>query len=341
MVEKENQLQMEVLQKIAYADKRVSKSQIKEININMVIDSHKVKNISLREASILILALAKIVARRFKFLIEDCNHVIQLLSKDTSSVVKSVRIPSSKAITLNVENNLVLVDDGMADMDDQFVVPELEETILNENPAFEADFGDLPSMEQVRNSAVLSSGVFGGESNVSVALKRRRVAEDGVTEIDETVFRGNLRNVADILRKERRCSIEELTKQKLQIDPKVAAVFRKPEAGNMTIEVQREPSFGVEDINHPEFSFAPGGNATADSFVSAELDDRHDSLTTGINLSLLPETFKFGCVVEHLSVPEKASCFFALLALAAEGRIAVDQAEPFSEIECAQTGFCK
>lgn len=325
MARKEEQLQMDILHKMVYADKKITKSQIKEINISMIIDKNRTEHLSLKQASILIVALAKVVVRRFKFLMEDCGLAVQQISRSVSSMCRSARIPSSKAITLSIENNLVLTDDG-ADIDDSAYE---EDPALNEGSMLEIDFGDLPSVEQVRNSAVQSSGIFGSDSMI---LKKRKITEDRITEIDESVFKGNLRRAADILKKQESIVGEQI-KQRLRIDPRIAAIFCKTDKDKAAVELQRGISLAMEELDQSGFTISPDDNAIASGFGDP---DSCDFLAAGLDLFALPETFKFSCAVQHLSVSNKASCFFSLLALATEGRIAAQQIEPFSEIECVQ-----
>lgn len=306
----------ELLHKLVYAEKKVSKQNLKCINITVTIDECQSKPITLKQASIIILALSKLLNRRFKALIEDCGNLLQLLTTK-----KPLRVPHPKNITLNIEEGTYIenvVDLPTEDRELSMYMDGEELTI-----GMDMEFGDAPSIEQAREGTMTASLLL-DDVNVSVNVKRKRIVQDRMTEISENIFRGNLRSVIDILKKEQAV---DSYKPKVWIDEKIARIFEKKlvenaiedptmEAG--TIEEERRASVDFM----PEFAVNPIETMTLCGDESL------------FDISKVPDVFQFECVIKEASPLEKASSFMTLLVELSHGTIEAQQNSPFGEIEC-------
>lgn len=317
----------ELLHKIVYAEKKVPKQQIKNINISVVIESCKMEAITLRQASIIVLSLAKILNRRFKMLAEDSGNFLHLLA-----VKKAHRIPSTRNITLNIETTGIFINDEMVDFEREDILEAIETSMAADgfgSIGFDMDFGEGPSIEQARESTLVSGPLPAiDETGIAVTVKKRRMVEDRAIEISETIFKGNLRNVSDILKQEQAVP-ESIFESKIRIDPRVERMFEKiaeerAAIERSAIEEQRQASVGLE-MEVPDFSFYP----------VEEAESQKEGLPIGIfDISTLPDAFVFNSVVRYYSIADKAHSFMALLVHGMHGTVAVSQNEPFGDIEC-------
>ncbi|ELA42180.1 uncharacterized protein VICG_00823 [Vittaforma corneae ATCC 50505] len=317
----------ELLHKIVYAEKKVSKQQIKNINISLVIEDCVAETIALKQVSIIILALSKILNRRFKALAEDCGNFLHLLATK-----KANRVPSSRNITLNVETTGICIDDEMVDLEREDVIEAIETSAFAdrlESIGLDMDFREAPSIEQARDSTVVSGPLsVMDETGITVAVKRRRMIEDRTIEISETIFKGNLRNVSDLLRREQVVP-ENIFESSIWIDPRVEKLFEKIAAERSVversaIEEQRHASVGFE-MEAPDFSFYP---------VEEAKPQKEEIPSVIFDISTLPDTFVFNSIVQYYNIVDKASSFISLLVHATHGRITASQSVPFGSIEC-------
>lgn len=336
-----NDSDLSILHRIAYNDKKITSRHLKELNIVVILRNINIENLSLKQASVIIIGLAKAISRKYKFLLEDCNHFLELLSSKQGGVPRGVRIPSSKAITLNVDKNLMVIDEDLFEYEDEFLALQkqgIEDTFMSRHDSmievgqsmFDVDFGDTLNVEQVRNSTLIGSEIFPGLDSVTVTLKKRKIAEDGKTEQDETIFRGNLRSVTDILLKKTGASVKDKLVPLIHIEDKIKDLFAKTQEFDTTIEHQREPSLAFDDIGNNDVFF--------NSIEHTEDKNILESGSMIFSLEDLPDVFIFNNLAQDLSVTDKSSAFNSLLELCSDGKIVVKQIRPFSEIECRRFG---
>lgn len=326
-----NKNSMDMLLTSVYSDKKLTKAQIRSININLVIDTLDADKLNLRKLSILLVALTKVLQRRMKSLLEDSNHLYQLLSNTTK---RSPRAPSSKNITLEIQNNRLFINDEEIDFGEETIVQELENSILEQsfaNPGFEVDFGDNISIEQVRDSTLLSVGDMNAGSvifsDLNVNIKRRKVIEDRTIEISETIFKTNLRTVQDILIRTQDHQIN-LSETLVKVDKKIEMFLDSLKQSFVPVEQQRQQDFDA-DFSAPEVSFNPIDNSSDHQKIeNSAIFSVFDEFST------LSKQFIFNLLIQQLSKEEKAYNFLKLLDLANEGRILPFQSESFGVIDC-------
>jgi len=316
-MEKDNtQSSYELLHKLVYAEKKVPRHAIKCINITVTIEDCQREAVILKKASIIVLALSKILNRRFKALVDDCGNLLQLLT-----VRKLPRMPQTRNITLNTEDG-VYIDDvvGLLEGGIEFTMDiDGEEIPIG----MDIEFGDAPSIEQARDSTMMASQ-FLDVPEISVNVKRKRVIQDRTIEISENVFRENLRNVRDILRKEEGAGAVE---SKVWLEKRIAELFRRREE-DATIEEERRTS--VEHM----VDFVPELDMNTVE-MAGDVEDKSEADLTGLqDFTVLGDEFKFGEVVKETSSLEKARSFMSLLVELTEGNVQAKQDRPFSEIEC-------
>lgn len=328
----------EILHKMVYAEKKVTKVQIKNINIVFTLESIDENNLTLRQASIIILALSRILNKKMSSLIEECNHLLSQVTRE-----RPLKVPSNKNITLNIESTAFIKDD-MIDLEESDLIA-METSILEECPAFEVEFGgpdfnrveldfggDVPSIEQARESTLLNStGIF---NETTVTVKRRRMAEDRNIEIDETVFRANLRNVGDLLMK-----VKRTEPRGIEISPKVEEFFRRHEE-RIVFEEERnnsvgfEPDFPAARSMFPEADIKPADGSAFPEAETEPAQSENMSVEMRQIFTELPENFVFNFVVQNFNKIEKAEWFLELLMRTSKGEVKVLQEEAFSNIEC-------
>lgn len=302
----------EILQKLVYAEKKVTKIQMKNINIVFILENTDINNITLRQASVIILALSKVINRRMNTLIEECNHLLAQVTKE-----KPLKIPSNRNITLNIESTVFIKDD-MVNLGEEDLIA-MDTTILEEeymdHPMFEMEFGDIPSIEQARESTLLNStGIF---NETTVTVKRRRTVEDRNIEIDETVFKANLRNVADILLKNKK-----MEPKGIEVSPKIEEFFKR----------QEERTFLEEDRGEMKIDNSVG----FDNDTGFEMDlPSVSEPKSNSGIFEFPEDFVFNFLVQNMERMEKSEFFFELLQKASRGEMKIFQGEAFSNIECS------
>lgn len=308
----ENNNLHEFLHKVVYAEKKVTKQQLKSIEINVILKECDTTKITLRQSSIIILALSKILNKRFKTLIEDCNNLLQILTTN-----KVHKIPSSKGITLNLELENLFIDDKMIDFEINEEFEEINDTRMFDNEPLDFDFQENPSIEQARNSTLITDSINVLDENtlVNINVKRRKIIEDKTTEITDNIFRGNLRNVIEILKKEEKIN-KSIFESKLQIDKRIDEVFKRE--AEMTVEEQRQASVAFE-MDAPDFSFIPVEQPEVQKVE---------------NLLDFSNNFNFNLAIQNYSNYEKVISFLQLLVCANSGKIIVNQREPFGDIEC-------
>lgn len=317
-------LNKEILYKLAHTDRKFTKNQIREIEIEKVIEKVEVVRLTLREASHVVLGLARLVSKKMRILLEDCNAVLQLLTRDAP--VKRHRVPSSRNITLAVEDGLAFIRDEQLALPEEEAIAELECSILNDmtgNPLFEVDFGDAPSIEQVRDSTLLSTTGFVPEG-LAAEPKRRRIVQDSAIEIPEGTFRANIRSTAGITGQEDtgRLELEPL----IRIDPRVNEMFRSEavEEQRREMQFQEQPEFEMEFPEVPVQEIDREEEQSEKIHVEGPL----------LDISRLPSSFSFGFVVQELSVQDRAAGFVELLVMAGKGILRVSQSSEFTSIEC-------
>lgn len=316
-----NEIDLELLHKIVYAEKRVTKTQLKNVDIEKTIRNADIERLTLKQATIIFLALAKVIEKRFKTLAEECNQIYQLLVADRMRKVH--RLPSKKNITLDVENGRIVIKDDMIEMAEEEVITALETSIIESSIGqhlFDIDF-EAPSIEQARESTMISMGYPLPDSSLGLAVKRRRVVEDARIEIAESIFRANIRNVADILMREG-LGVEEILESRIEIDRRIEQVFERAQAERAAMQEERRATVEFE-VAEPEVTFGeePGVEIT-------------ESQEKTLDLTVLPSVFVFDFIVQNYTAVEKSTAFASLLLQANQGKIRVEQKEPFSNIEC-------
>lgn len=325
-----------MLERLAHGDKKITKKHIKEINIVIMLKNININKLSLKQASVIIVGIAKAISKKYKILIEDCNSLLQLFASKQLGTSKGVRIPSSKPITLSIDNNLMVVEEELFEEENILEMAEADLTFMdrhdtmieNGQPVFEADFGNSLSIEQARNSTLVGSEAFPDLDLVNVTLKRRKIAEDGITEFEETLFKGNLRSVSDILLRVPTEILENKLKPTIRIDDKIKTVFDRIKVEGEEVEEKRMASTMMDD-----FGFNPIETAEQMSISEVDLKPVNSTLI----LEELPESFIFNALVENLSASDKAAHFSSMLSAASTGRIAVAQENAFAPIKCKKT----
>lgn len=326
---------METLFNAVYADKKLSKAQLRSIDINLIIESSNVDKLNLKRLSIVLVALSKILQKRMKILLEDASHFYQLLNHCPAK--RAPRAPSSKNITLNIENNRLFINDEMIDFGEELIMEALENSILDQsymNQAFDVDFADGMSIEQVRESTLMSnemnSNIF-NDTTLSINIKRRKIIEDSAIEISENIFKSNLRSVHDILMKPKASNLD-ISGSLIKIDKKMDQFLNSLKPILLPVEEQRHQDFDA-DFAAPDISFNPieGSNNMSSIFKS---DRAGNEFLLFEDLSSFPKNFIFNLLIQQISKEEKAINFLALLNLATEGRISPTQSHAFGAIEC-------
>lgn len=305
-------LVLEILHKVVYAERRLSKVQLKTVNVNKILEDPQYKDTNLKQAAIIILALAKVLNRRFKSLIDDCNHVFQLIASD--AIKKRYRTPSMRSITLDLGNDRIFINDEMVEIKEEDTL--FDSLLLEsafEHPLFEPEFRDATSIEVARDSMGSSIMQPGFDSSIAVGAKRRKIEVDSRIEIAENVFRSNIRNTADILMKKTGI-LREVTGSRIHLEKDIQKLFEERREEVEMIEQQRD--------NEIEFE------------VPIE-EEEPSSQQQVISLSTLPQNFEFNFITQNCSVLAKAMSFVEVLVYASKGSMSVIQKSPFADIECA------
>lgn len=322
--------QNSLMWKILYVEKKVSKAMVNATNVGGALEELRQSHLDLKKAGIVILSLAKIISKRFKFLLDDCNSILQVISKDKKKIVRSIGLSHNKLLTLNVDNCKLFLNDEMIDLEEQISLEEDQnpfETQFADN-FFEPDFinneivPELSAIEQVRESTVLSSSLF--NEDIGLSIKRRKILNDNITEIDSEIFRANQRTTSDIVIKSQKKDFEELFKSKLYIDPKIIEKFSTDTVENHRESVAFENGFEVdlEDNNVANFT---------EERVQESIEEGNKA---EFNIETVPKEFEFNSLVSNNNTSDRARMFSSMLALASQGKIKVSQDEAFGPIIC-------
>lgn len=320
-----------ILWKIVFADKKVSKTQIKAFDIQSALAVIHVQNLELGKAGMVLLALAKVVSKKMKFLLDDCTSVLQIICKEKYAVVRSFRAPSSKPITLGAECSNLYINDDMLDLGDEMIVPRDELSLLENDTMLDHFDADFSNIEQVREGTLLSSSNIFPEN--TFVIKRRRMIEDSVAEYDLDVFRENIKCTSGIVSRQRREDIRDRLCSTLQIDSKLLSMLKIADRDVADVEAKRQSSL-VDNSIDDDFLVEPAGEQTFDQ-GDATRESTVSEHKPFFDAANLPEDFQFDSIVGGYNRFDKAYCFISLLVMASRNEIAVEQNTAFGSIRCA------
>lgn len=317
-----------VLFRAVYAEKKILRQQLRSICIASIIAKLQAGNVPIRTGGFAILGLAKILTRKLRYLLDDCNEIVYLVCRKGDKD-KGLKALPARGITLNLDLDSMYIDDDMVNPEDFVVLPEIEDiqdVVSTDVPEF-GEFNDMSYVEQARASSAditrLSAATDMTQIQVEKREKRRRIVVDLEAELDPQKFRENLRNTRDIISKENVDIGDELV-SKLVIAPEILSGIK-----SMT--------------SHPRGSVEGVRNGTmTESYM--DLDLQNDVLEDRVSedmlfehcldLKDLPSEFIFNDAVRGLSRAERSKCFSSLLNLLCKGEMTAKQAAPYSPIEC-------
>lgn len=290
---------------------KLNRNKINEIKIDLIFEEIKIENLTLKQASFLILGMAKVINRRFKYLLEDCKQFLQIKKRERT------RRTVNKAITLAKENLSIIADDVYEKEDEEFFKDE--SLIELDAPAFDIDFGNDLTIEEVRNSA-LSSSIH--PENLTITVKRRKI-EDKTTEIEEDEFKRSLKSYAELIKGKPR--VLSLGESKIEIPRKILEMFEIQEA---KLKILHE--LNIEDP--PEIE--------RDSLIQEREDfdfnslDNFDDAVGNRSFQEFPNEFEFNAFSSNWDTSTKAVQFYEILKLASDGKLKATQEKLYSEIFC-------
>lgn len=323
-----------VLWRVVFADKRVSRAQIRAFSLRAALAVTHIENMELRRAGMLLLALAKMVSRKMRLLLEDSTGAFQVICRERYAVVRSLKTPSSRPITLGVGNENLYISDDMLDLGDEMILPRDETSLLESAMShFDAEFADFSNIEQVRESTLVGSSSIVPNNESSFVMKRRRVIEDSVVEYDLDVLRTGARSAADAANRRRREEIQSGLCSTLHIDPKILAMLKIADGeAAADVEARRQSSF-VDNFIENDFA-----TDRIDDHIFSQSDQTVESAVAEsrplFSAGNLPAEFVFGDIVGSYSRLDRAGCFGALLGMASRGEVVAGQATPFGAINC-------
>ncbi|KAI5168468.1 hypothetical protein PAEPH01_0156 [Pancytospora epiphaga] len=327
------------LWKMICVDKKVTNSQIQSIDVCAVLGNAIQKNIGLKEGTVVLTASARVNVRRMRLLLEDCNRVFLLISKERRATASSFKIPSDKPITLGFDNVNLYIDDEMVDFDTEMLIPRDEFSMLENDGAvddiagIEPDLGDFSNVEQVRESTVMADSTIIPREE-SLINRKRRVLEDRIVEYDCDDYKKELRSTSGIVNKIKKLDIREKLRSVILLDPKIVSHLRQEKTRDEEeIEMQRLSSFACDNYEGVDFNEGFSGSQI---HAGSEMGD---TATEGENthlfeMSNLPSCFEFGSLVEGYTQSERAGCFSRLLQLLSSSSATSVQEKPFGPILC-------
>lgn len=324
-----------IIFRAVFVEKRMLKHHLRDVSITCIIARLQGGNVSVRMGGLAVLGLSKILVRKFKYLLEDCNEVVHLTFRGGGNRGKNFRSLSAKGITLDLELESPCIDDEMVDTEEFVIPPETDgkEDVDVQTDIMYAEFddpGDISYIEQAR-----MSGDVTGVSSVTEATqihlaeargKRRRIVVDSELEFDPQVFRERLRNTRDIVSRESSVEIGDGLCSRLVIAPEILDRIR------CTFPSFRESIEGVRDETMTEpymevdFQDSVGMSSVSEDCFGEDVFD----------IGRMGARFVFNEVAQG-SRAERSRSFLQLLCLLGRGQVSAMQDAPYSDISCEVT----
>jgi hypothetical protein len=323
----------------AHNDKRLTKQAIKEVSLSLTIS--EIQNdmglvAIIRVSGHLLLGVSRIFSRQMKYLYDDCNEMLMVLSKPKDPS-RSIRFMPGKNIILDLHFDNVYIDDEMMpdpvsireivsehDGGDENMLPFTDSRLENEGFGVELD----SHIEYLRDET--ASVLTQDQTQVQITgprrEKRRKVLEDSDIEIDSLVFRARLRNTRDIVM--RGVDIDTHISQCLSSNLIIAQEILNdiemalPTGQRESIEVGRGETM-VSSYFAPSFE-----DNSMQNGASERVDDEF------FRIENLPESFCFNSLVRDCNKYEKSQAFLHLLNYVANGVAEVIQETPYGDISC-------
>lgn len=313
-------------------NKKISKKHIRSINIELVVDSLN-KDISEYKRNIfLMLVLARLYNKKMKLLYEECTSAMHFLS---TKIQKNIRLPkpvSNNNITLSLENSNFLIGEvGDLDIVEKSDNPDFLLDMFD-NQLINNDLDNFSSVEQARDASTMLL------DNSTFIPKRRKEFEDQVTELCLQNLKKNNFVRRDKLQK---IDLSALRNINLQIDTRLNTFFENKE-NIAEIENVRQasiltdnaiPHFRSTELNSiGDDPFINNTLTVTDNNISEELGDSEKS--DFFNFSTLPDSFEFNHLTSKYTKAMKSQCFIALLNLATNNKLIINQEFHFEAINC-------
>nr|AGE95240.1 hypothetical protein ECU04_1370 [Encephalitozoon cuniculi] len=321
----------DVLFKAIFVERRLSRHHLKEVSISAIILRVMEENISVKDGGLIALGLSRILIRKLRYLLDECNEVVHKICRKDMDRERSFKQPSSRGITLGLDLESLYVDDQMIDPEEFTILPEEEDPGDGQDPG-DVSFGgldDISYIEEARLGGEDSTRISTTTEVTQISLgerkeKKRRIAEDTELEFDSQVFRVNLRNTRDIIHKESALDIRNELASRLSIAPEILSRIGCREMHpRESIESVRDATI-VE--SYGDISF---GEHAAESQASEEI-----VMESYLDIEKLPRTFVFNEISGGHNRYEKGRLFLSLLNLLGSGVVQGRQKNPYSDIEC-------
>lgn len=325
-----------ILFRAVFMERKLLKHHLKDVSIASIIVKLRLGHISVRMGGFAILGLTKILTRKLRYLLEDCNEVISLICHRAVAKDKRFKSLPAKGITLKIDLDDQYIDDEMIDTEEFNILPEiayredggLEADLSLENPDFDS-FNDMSYVEQVRLDSVDSTRISAMTDPTQINLsggreKKRRTVIDMEAEFDPQRFRENLRDTRDIIHKGLEMDIRRELVSKLAIAPEILSRLRclTPHPRE-SIETMRNMSLGEE---YADLDFQSN---VVESAGSEEI-----SVEESFDIKNLPGEFVFNDMFSGDTRLERSKSFLFLLNLLGQGKVFAKQGLPYSSIEC-------
>lgn len=325
-----------ILWRVLFSEKKLTKKQIREIDTDAVISAAAgTQIVNFNIVRFVVLSVSKVISRKFRYLYEDCTAVLLALDRAAEGGAIRRHVPSSAPITLPLRNDNLFIGDDIFDLDDimadQRQLLELPDSGIFMDDGFEASFAGLSNVEVARQGTLTESSLLLPQLPEAAAVKKRRVAEDGVTELPRNMLKIDSRSIA-----QPRTLCDDLAyrlRSLLEVDPLISSFLKQDQSPVPEIEQERAASVMMSDFNIGDFGDAFGDVDLQRSETSTDISTA-DRTAVLFDASTLPSSFEFGTLVSGYSKTEQALYFGMLLAMASTGELTATQAEPYGPIGC-------
>ncbi|KAI5149519.1 hypothetical protein ENBRE01_0953 [Enteropsectra breve] len=341
----------DIIYKLVFLNSHLKKTQIQSITIDDVLRQASSQDESLKKCGLAALAASKLLSKKFKVFLDDCNHVLEVVSKSTGQSVKRMKLPSSRQITLELIDEHLMLNNEELLLSDNFQAKSLDGSVLDPTirdntlgmagpDGFEMEFENLTSVEQGRDGTLIEPSLLMSDREMLGA--RRRANEDHCTELENDVYRSGLRLTFSIVNKQQAYNPFENYKFTVVMEPKIDSFLKEECSRQQEAEQQREATL-VSMQNEFADSFAIEHTSIAENMHDKDYSfndtiNEVESVRNDIAQLSFPDLFEFNQLVTGFNKAEKADCFGRLIQAAASGEVEANQQAAYGSIDCKKVG---
>ncbi|EJW03352.1 hypothetical protein EDEG_02309 [Edhazardia aedis USNM 41457] len=325
-----------------YLERKLTKTQITKISLEEAASELIETKLSLRLQGHLILGFVRIYVKQFKYIIDECFLIINLIDKqdklDRTSKKKAKNVLPVNLDRLVLEQSLdfdTSVFDETSNEHDFF-----EPSMVDLGPSFNSEIeiprGDGLSMINDFEPTHFGSNIILNESSVVHKPKKRRIIDNEI-EYESDVFREKIRNVNLM-------PIRPIVSAKkddfgINLPKEILNFFNQNLLKKESIEVYRDdvPDFGVDhDFFVPDVSshgvslHEPVAFDNLTSFADPEIEKE----SVILSYNTLPDNFVFNNIVNIYDRVGKTQAFMNLLELCESEKVHATQNQPHGNIFC-------